>query len=146
VVTGEVTEFTATETDVDEERVHVAYVSNRRSRTSGRQNGGSTSTDTSYVRRTYDLDVEAVVDYRVVDVQTRRVVDRGTAHAEAEGEMEDGRFPGDWRSLDLSGNERDLFDPILLERRQRDIETRLLDRLADEYANVAYDDVLDEIE
>ncbi|PEN06803.1 hypothetical protein CRI93_09195 [Longimonas halophila] len=146
VVTGEVTEFTATETDVDEEHVRVAYVPSRRSRTSGRQNGGNASTDTSYVHRTYDLDVEAVVDYRVVDVQTRRVVDRGRARAEAEGEMEDGRFAGDWRNLDLSGSERDLFDPILLERRQRDIETRLLDRLADEYANAAYDGVLAEIE
>ncbi len=146
VVTGEVTEFIATETDVDEERVRVAYVPNGRSRTSGRQNGGSVPTDTSYVYRTYDFEVEAVVDYRVVDVQTRRVVDRGTSRAEAEGEMEDGRFSGDWRNLDLSGSERDLFDPILLERRQRDIETRLLDRLADEYANVAYDGVLDEIE
>lgn len=146
VVTGEVTEFTATETDVDEDRVHVAYVRNGRSRTSGRQGENSTPTDTSYIHRTYDLDVEAVVDYRVVDVQTRRVVDRGTARAEAEGEIEEARFAGDWRNLDLSGSERDLFDPIVLERRQRDIETRLLDRLADEYATAAYDDVLDEIE
>lgn len=148
VVTGEITEFTATETDVDEERTRVAYVPNSRSRTSGRQNGqgDGVSTDTSYVYRTYDLDVEAVVDYRVVEVQTRRVVDRGTTSAQAEGEMEEARFSGDWRNLDLSGSERDLFDPILLERRQRDIETRLLDRLADEYANEAYDDVLAEIE
>ena len=146
VVTGEITEFTATETDVDEERVRVAYVPDSRSRTSSRQGREDAPTDTSYIHRTYDLEVEAVVDYRVVEVQTRRVVDRGTAHAQAEGEMEDGRFSGDWRNLDLSGAERDLFDPILLERRQREIETRLLDRLADEYANAAYDGVLDEIE
>jgi hypothetical protein len=146
VETGEITEFTATETDVDEERIRVAYLSNERSRTSGRQGEDSVPTDTFYVHRTYDLEVAAVVDYRVVDAQTRRVVDQGTARATAEGEMEDAVFPGDWRNLDLSGTERDLFDPILLERRQREIETRLLDRLADDYANQAYDGVLDEIE
>jgi tetratricopeptide (TPR) repeat protein len=149
VVTGEVTEFVAAETDVDEERVPVAYVPDGRGPTSGRENRRSNDdapADTAYVHRTYDLELEAVIEYRVVEVRTGRVVDRGTADAEAEGAMEDARFDGDWRNLDLSGAEKDLFDPEVRQRREQEIETRLLDRLAAEYATTATDGVLDEIE
>lgn len=146
VVVGEITEFTATETDVDEERVRVGYVRRSRGRTSSRQNESSAPSDTFYVHRTYDLELDATVEYRVVEARTRRVVDRGSVHADAEGEMEAARFPGDWRNLDLAGAEKDLFDPILQERRRREIETRLLDRLADEYANASFEGVLDEID
>ena len=144
VVTGDVVRFTAAEDDVDTDRIAATYTpTGSRRATSGRPDDAGT--DTTFVRRTYDLELQATVDARVVDARTGRVLDRATITAEADGEMADGRFSGDWRGLDLSGAQKDLFDPDVLQRQRQAVENRLVDRLAQGVADEVFPDVLDAI-
>jgi tetratricopeptide (TPR) repeat protein len=137
VVAGDLTAFSRTEADVDEERVAVGY----------RPPGGDGAlVDTAYTRRTYDLQLEAAIDYRVVDVRTGRVAEARTARAGVEGKVTEGVFSGDWRALDLSGTQRDLFDPDVRRRRQGRLENELIDRLASDLASAAFERVLGRID
>lgn len=147
VVVADVTAFERDEDDVDTDRVRTAWIPDGRGETSGRRSQGDDGLiDTSYVRRTFDRELTTTVEYRVIDVRSSRVLRRGATTVDAEGEMQTGEFPGDWRNLDLSGSETDLFDPEVRRRREQEIENRLLDRLAGELAPEVYDDVLGEIE
>ena len=146
VVVADLTGFAREEDDVDADRVRTAWIPDGRGETSGRRSQGDGLIDTTYVRRTFDLELTATVDYRVIDVRSSRVLRRGATTVDAEGEMRTGAFPGDWRNLDLSGSETDLFDPEVRRRREQEIENRLLDRLAGELAPEIYDDVLGEID
>lgn len=147
VVAADITAFERAEDDVDTDRVQTAWIPDGRGETSGRSSRRDDGLiDTTYVRRAFDLELEATVEYRVIDVRSSRVLRRGATTVDAEGEMRMGQFPGDWRNLDLSGSETDLFDPEVRRQREREIENRLLDRLAGELAPEIYDDVLGEIE
>jgi tetratricopeptide (TPR) repeat protein len=137
VVAGDLTAFSRTEENVEEEDVAVGYRS---------PDGDGALVDTVYTRRTYDLRLEATVEYRVVDVRTGRVVDARTARAGVEGEVTEGVFPGDWRALDLSGAQKDLFDPDVRRRRQGRLENELIDQLAGDLASAAFDRVLSRID
>lgn len=122
VVLGDVTGFEWVEDDLDEEvrRVELAA----RGRTANLRR------DTVFVVQRYDLELEAEVDYRIVDVATRRVVDQGTVRADVEGPMVRGVYDGDPETLALARRDRDLFDPV----RQQEAEQVLIDELVDALA------------
>lgn len=139
VVAGELTGFERVEDNLDE-TLRTARL--RRSAT-GRE---AASRDTSYVVQSFDLNLAATVDYRVVDVQTERIVERHAITVRHEGPRQRGIFPGDHRRLDLSGSERSLFDRDDQRAAEREIENTLIDQLAAAVATDAFDRVLRHIE
>ncbi|MGI9173861.1 MAG: hypothetical protein ACR2GR_00890 [Rhodothermales bacterium] len=104
------------------------------------------SRDTTYTEQRLDVDLEAELAYRIIDPRTRRVLEKGTAEADVSAALRRGLFGGDWQRLDLSGDERDLFDPDVQRQREAEIEVDLVDRLAERLLDDLYEDVLDEIE
>ena len=52
----------------------------------------------------------ARVDYALIDAGDRRILDQGAVSAEGGARFRRGVFAGDWRTLNLSREERDLFD------------------------------------
>ena len=140
VVAGELTTFVREEDDLEEERVP------SRIRVRGNTGRGPQWRDTSYVVQTFDLVLEAAVDYRIVDPRTGRIVDQGVAHVRHEGRRQRGLFRGDYRQLDLSGSELSLFDREDQRVAERAIENQLLDRLTADVADGVFDRVLRQID
>ena len=106
----------------------------------------SISRDTTYTEQRLSVDLEAELAYRLIDPHTRRVLEKGTVETDVDGELGRGVFEGDWKRLDLSGNERDLFDPDVQRQREAEIEVELVDRLTERLMDDLYEDVLGEIE
>lgn len=131
VLTGEVTLFEVRDTDVRE----------RTRKAKWRARRGAPS-DTSYVERSFRRELRARLEYRLVDPQSRREVERGTVEARADARLTRGLFPGDYRDLDLSSRERDLFDSERLRGEDRDLEDRLAAELARALADRVFADVL----
>lgn len=140
VVTGELVAFERVEDDL-EETAHPARI-----RVRGATGQGPSSRDTSYVVQTFDLELEAAVEYRIVDVRTGRVVDRGVERVRHEGRRQRGIFRGDYRRLDLSGSELSLFDPDDQRAAERQIENQLIDRMAAAFAEDVFGDLLRRID
>ena len=114
-----------------------------------RQSSGdedSDARDTTYTEQHFDVDLEAEIAYRIIDVRSRRVLEEGTAEADVSAALRHGLFEGDWQQLDLSGDERDLFDQDVQRQREAEIEVDLVDRLVEHLLDDLYEDVLDEIE
>jgi tetratricopeptide (TPR) repeat protein len=145
LVTGEVVQFVAEKSDVEQERRVTGWTSNARGATRGRPDDGPTA-DTAYVVEDFDLKLTAGVEFRVVDVRSGRIVATRTVDVSSEGEMRRGVFEGDWRNLDLSGSELALFDPEEIRRREQALETSLADALADALAREAFDRILGRID
>ena len=145
LVTGEVVQFVAEKSDVEQERRTTGWTSSARGATRGRPDDGPT-TDTTYVVETYDLELTAGVEFRVIDVQSGCTATTRTVDVTVEGEMRRGVFDGDWRNLDLSGSELALFDAEEIRRREQALETSLADALADALAREAFDRILGRIE
>lgn len=140
VVVGDVTAFEEARDDLETETRTAAVTPQGRGPTSGRPD--ATGPDTTFVVERYDLEVEAVVAYRVVQVATGRVLDEGEIVGRGEGPVEEGRYAGDWRNLDLSGREVDYFDPEVLQRQRRPIYDAVLDEVAATLTDRTYDEVL----
>ena len=104
------------------------------------------SRDTTYTEQHLDVDLEAELTYRIIDVRSRRVLEEGTIETDVDGEIRRGVFKGDWERLDLSDDERDLFSPDVQRQREAEIEVELVDRLAEQLVDDFYGDLLDEIE
>lgn len=102
--------------------------------------------DTTYVVQTFDLELEAEVEYRLIEARTGQSVSRGSVWDRASDEMQRGRFPGDYRQLDLSGSEVSLFNESDLRLSEREVEDRLMDRLGETLANEVFSRVLHRID
>jgi len=140
VVASELTAFEREEDDLEE------TVRSARMRVRGATGQGSTWRDTSYVIQEFDLELEATVEYRIVDVRTGRIVTRAEDTVRHAGRRRRGLFPGDHRQLDLSGSERSLFDRDDQQAAAREIEHQLVDRLAAEWSGEVFDGLLRRIE
>lgn len=140
VVVGELVSFVRAEKRLERER-HPTRI-RMRSSTGSR----SAWRDTSYVVETFDLVLQAAVDYRIVDSHSRRVIEHGGTREEREVGFRRGVFPGDYRRLDLSGSELSLFDPDDRRTIERDLESELLDRLAADLADRVFGGILRHIE
>lgn len=150
VVAAELTEFVRAEDDLEETirdaRLRVDHEATRRGAGRGATERGAVWRDTSYVVQTFDLELEAIIEYRIVNPRTRRVVERGTERVRHGGERRRGVFAGNYRHLDLSGAEISLFDREDQQAAERTIENQLIDRLADELAAEVFGDVLRRID
>jgi len=118
VVTGEMVSFSRAEKHLREDT--------RKARTRGRN-----ALDTTYVVERFDLHLQAAIEYRVIDVQTGRIVSEQTVHAEVSDRFERGRYSGKYTDLDLTRSVRRLFEPD----ERADAEHMLMDTLADELAD-----------
>jgi hypothetical protein len=133
VVTGEMTDYEEEERNI-RNREREATLRGRASSVDG-------PATTTYLEQTVTLDVEATLDYRIIDPRSRRILDQGTVRASTSERIERGVYDGDYRDLDLSGAERELFEET--ERLGREaLLNDLVDELAERYAERVYDDVL----
>lgn len=150
VVAAELTAFARTEDDLEETvrdvRIRVDETAIREGTGRGATERGAVWRDTSYVVQTFDLNLEATVAYRIIDVRTGRILDRDTERVRHSGERRRGQFPGDYRDLDLTGAEVSLFDRADRRAAERAIENQLIDRLASAFADDVFDEVLRRID
>jgi hypothetical protein len=140
VVAGELTNFERTEEDVEE------TTRDARLRVRGPTGQGPAWRDTSYVLQTFDLKLEATVEYRIIDARSGRVLARDVERVRHEGDRRRGLFPGDYGDLDLSGSEVSLFNREDQQAAERAIENQLIDRLAEAFAEDAFDRLLRRID
>jgi len=131
VVVGAVTDFTVTERRVTQ-RIQKTRI--------------RLGPDTSFVYRSGTLDYRVRINYALIDVGTRREVDRGTVEAEESGPFELARFTGDWHRLDLTRNETRWFE--LGESREHEwaIEERLVQEASDHLAQRVYAGLLQRVD
>jgi len=136
VITADLIAFQEDADDIERETGVAPWVpeTTSRSATSGRERSGPV--DTTFVIETYDRELTATVEVRLIDPRGRRTLSTERITAEVDGPMERGVFEGNWRNLDLSGAERSLFHPEDLRQRERELELLLVDALA---ASVADD-------
>jgi tetratricopeptide (TPR) repeat protein len=92
-----------------------------------------------YERVEDDVTLSATVTFDVIDTRTRDVVCEREVERSARGRVEYGDYDGSIRTLDLSRDERRLFDSDEVAEQEREIEDDLLDELAERVAEVAFD-------
>lgn len=126
VLAGSIDLFTITERDVREELRNATTT------------GGDSVT---YLRRSGYLDYRLVLRYDLVEPETRRRMRERTVELTESGRFERAVYDGDWRSLQLTRNERRWFE----EDRQReftmDIEESLLAEAVIAFGDQAYRDL-----
>jgi len=130
VVTADLIAFREEADAIDRETAVAPWVpeTTSRSATAGRERSGPV--DTTFVIESYDREITATVEVRLIDPRGRRTLSTERITAEVDGPMERGVFEGNWRNLDLSGAERSLFHPEDLRQRERELELLLVDALA----------------
>ncbi len=132
VISGEIVEYRGEEKRVRERT--------RKARTKGRN-----PQDTTYIFKTYTLELNAEMDYRVFDVRSRKSLYNGSAKEKVSRKLERGAYNGDYRDLDLSSRDRDLFDELELDEQIQEMEEELSDKLAEKIADKAFDRLISEI-
>lgn len=140
VLAGEVVGFERVVTPISEQ------TRDTRMRVRGATGQGMVWRDTTYVEQTVRLEVEATVEWRLIDARSRRTVDRGTEREAARGDVQRGVFAGDYRQLDLSGRELSLFNPNDLRDEERAVEDQLIEVLAAGLADEVFARILHRID
>ncbi|MDH5745130.1 MAG: hypothetical protein OEZ52_16435 [Candidatus Aminicenantes bacterium] len=80
--------------------------------------------------------------YQIVDPAASRVVDEETVVAKISGQFRRGYFDGDYTALDLSRDERMLFDKEEWLRAEEELEAILYNKLAESIAASIFKGVL----
>ncbi len=100
------------------------------------------STVATYSEKKYTVKLTGEVMYRIVELASRRVVEEQTVNATASGQFRRGYFDGDYTTLDLSRDERALFDKEGWLRAEEELQERLDNQLAEKIAASIYERVL----
>jgi hypothetical protein len=82
------------------------------------------------------------VNYVMVDVATAQVLDRGTVQAEGGARYRAAKFAGDWRTLALSREDRELFQRNVRDADEQEIRRDLVGGLAPRLGREVFDTVL----
>lgn len=127
VFVGSVTRLAVEEADVRERRL------------TARTREGET---VRYTQRSGTLRYEAEVEIALVDIRSRRIVDRGRIRERESGRFEHAVYEGDYRDLELSRSERRAFDEDRWRDQELAIEEELIEALAEEIAEEAFDDIV----
>ncbi len=88
----------------------------------------------SYTEKRTTVKLTGEVTYRIIDPATRRVVDEATAGASASAQFRRAYYDGDYTGLDLTRDERMLFDREAWLRAEEELEARLVGQLAEKMA------------
>lgn len=84
----------------------------------------------SYTEKRYAVKLTGEVIYRILDPATRRVVDEQKVVAQASAQFRRAYFDGDYTTLDLSREERALFDREAWPRAEEELKASLVGKLA----------------
>jgi tetratricopeptide (TPR) repeat protein len=100
------------------------------------------STVATYSEKKYTVKLTGEVMYRIVDLASRRVVEEQTVSATASGQFRRNYFDGDYTTLDLSRDERALFDKEGWLRAEEELQASLDNKLAEKIAASIFERVL----
>jgi hypothetical protein len=100
------------------------------------------STVAAYSEKKYTVKLTGEVMYQIVDLASRRVVEEQTVSAAASGQFRRGYFDGDYTTLDLSRDERGLFDKEGWLRAEEELQASLDNKLAEKIAASIFERVL----
>lgn len=140
VLAGEVVRYEQTVTPISEREREA------RMRVRGPTGQGMQWRDTTYVVQTIRLELEAAGEWRLIDAQSGRTVDRGTIRAQVRDKLQRGIFAGDYRRLDLSGSELSLFNLSDQRQDERAVENQLVDEFATRLADEVFTRILHRID
>ncbi len=110
------------------------------------ETNGRNPQDTTYIEQSFTGHLEAEIEYRIIDTESRREVADGTASASASAKMNRGVYDGDYRDLDLSRSERKLFDEEELDLVLNELEDELIDDLTPQLADEVFEEILKQID
>jgi tetratricopeptide (TPR) repeat protein len=96
----------------------------------------------TYSEKKYTVKLTSEVMYRIVELASRRVVDEETVIATTSGQFRRGYFDGDYATLDLSRDERTLFDKEGWLRAEDELQAMLDNKLAEKIAASIFERVL----
>ena len=96
----------------------------------------------TYTERRFTAKLTGEFVYRILDPVTRRTVDEETVSAEVSAPFRRASFDGDPATLDLSREERALFDREAWRRAEEELEDELVDKLAEKIASGLIERVL----
>lgn len=99
-------------------------------------------TPAAYTEKRYAVKLTAEVMIRIVDPVTRKALDEATVSAQASAQFRRAAYDGDYTALELTREERALFDREAWLRAEEDLQKRLVDDLAGRIAPVLFDRVL----
>ncbi|MBP7706797.1 MAG: hypothetical protein KA243_06060 [Candidatus Aminicenantes bacterium] len=99
----------------------------------------------TYTERRYTAKLTGEFVYRILDPVTRRTVDEETVSAEVSAPFRRASFDGDPATLDLSREERALFDREAWRRAEEELEDELVDKLAERIASGLFERVLRDV-
>ncbi len=117
-----------------------------REKTKKAKTKGRNSLDTTYVEQSFTGKLKAEIEYRVIDVETRKEVDDGSVNADASAKMKRGIYTGDYQDLDLSRHERALFDEEELDLEIRELEDDLIDEITPRIADKVFESIIRRID
>jgi tetratricopeptide (TPR) repeat protein len=100
------------------------------------------STVATYSEKKFTVKLTGEVMYRIVELASRRVVEEQTVSVTASGQFRRGYFDGDYTTLDLSRDERALFDKEGWLRAEEELQARLDNKLAEKIAASIFERVL----
>lgn len=100
------------------------------------------SSSVTYTEKRYTVKVTGEVVVRMIDPVTRRVVDEGTVMSSASAQFRRAFYDGDYLTLDLTREDRALFDKEGWLRAEEDLQAALVGRLAERIAARIFERVL----
>ncbi len=106
---------------------------------------GRNSLDTTYVEQSFTGRLNAEIEYRIVDMDSRKEVADGSVSADADAKMKRGVYEGDYQDLDLSRSERRLFDEEELDLAIRELEDEVIDDITPRLADEVFEAILKRI-
>lgn len=96
----------------------------------------------AYTEKRYTVRLTGEATVRILDPGTRRAVDEDTVAAHASAAFRRAYFDGDYTALDLTREEREMFDREGWLRAEEELQARLVDELAGKIAPAIFDRVL----
>jgi hypothetical protein len=96
----------------------------------------------AYTEKKYTVKLTGEVMYRIIDPASRRVVDEATVAATATAQFRRAYYDGDYTTLDLSREERALFDKEGWLRAEEELQAILVGKLAEKIAASVFERVL----
>lgn len=100
------------------------------------------STQVTYIEKKIPVQMTAEVVYQVIDPKASRVVSEETVVAKVTGQFRRGYFDGDYTTLDLSRDERMLFNKEEWLKAEEEMETMLYNNLAERIAASIFNRIL----
>jgi len=100
------------------------------------------STRVTYIERKFAVEMTAEVVYQVIDPTASRVLGDETVVAKVSGQFRRGYYDGDYTTLDLSREERMLFNKEAWLQAEEEMETLLYNKLSERIAASIFNRVL----